>query len=160
MRDPKRVERDRNELGQPENARPRDALGRPLPRGARDELGDTPVPSSPEEALRLGIEFFNGERFFQAHEIWEHGWHAAPEPERDFWQGVIQVAIGYCHFQRGNPNGAVTLLGRGARRLERYRDGHRDLPIARLAREARDAAEAIRLSGDRASVSFPRLPVA
>ena len=37
--------------------------------------------------------------------------------ERQLWQGLAQLAVGITHVQRGNPDGAATLLGRGSGRL-------------------------------------------
>ncbi|GAC1410054.1 MAG: DUF309 domain-containing protein [Actinomycetota bacterium] len=150
--------RDRDELGRPRNARPRDALGRPLARDASHELPREPDPATPEEALQRGIACFNAGRFFEAHELWEFGWHPAPEPERDFWQGIIQVAVGFTHFQRQNPKGAVTLLERGAKRLSHYGRTHNGLPVAEIASAARAAAEEISRNGMEASPVPPAIP--
>ena len=117
------VQRERDEQGRARNARPRDALGRPLPRGAEgveripDDLVLEPLPSL-AEAQRL----LDAGRPFHAHEILEGTWKAAPEPERDLWQGLAQLAVGFTHLLRGNPAGATTLLQRARRRLSGYAD--------------------------------------
>jgi hypothetical protein len=136
-------ERDRDERGRPRNARPRDALGRPLPRDAEGSFVEEVLPSDPMELLRIGVEHFNAQRFFQAHEAWETAWHPAPEEERDFWQGITQVAVGFTHFQRGNKVGAETLLGKGAGRLVRYGSTFHGVPCSALAAAARNAARDI-----------------
>lgn len=150
--------RDRDERGRPRQARPRDAFGRPLSRGAVPSLEEAPPPASPEEALALGIEQFNAGRYFQAHEIWEDAWHPSPEPERDFWQGLIQIAVGLTHRQRGNAHGAVTLLRRGAGRLRSYGESHRGVPCARLVAFAEEAADAIQRVGPETPIVVPTLP--
>lgn len=150
-------ERDRDPQGRPKNARPRDALGRPLPRGAAGAITEEELPADPEALLEVGIEHFNAGRFFQAHEAWETAWHPSEELERDFWQGITQVAVGYTHRGRGNVTGAVTLLRRGAARLEPYGETHRGVPVGALARAARDAAEAIETSGLDAAPDAPRI---
>jgi hypothetical protein len=142
-RAPGPVSRERDPAGRPRNARPRDELGRPLPRGAEGTLpGNEPEPD-PATALDRGIAEFNAGRYFQAHEIWEEGWHPAAEPERDFWQGLIQVAVGLTHRQRGNQHGAVTLLERGARRLRSYEKVHDGVPVAHVAAYAERTARTI-----------------
>lgn len=150
-------ERDRDEAGRPRNRRPRDVLGRPRARGAGHALPDEPSPASPEEALARGIDHFNARRFFQAHEMWEEAWHPSPAPERDFWQGLTQLAVGFTHAQRGNARGAVTLLRRGARRLEGYGAQHRGVRVAALAAAARAAADAIEREGAAAIPGFPTI---
>jgi hypothetical protein len=115
------VQRERDDQGRARNARPRDGLGRPLPRGAEgvpripDELVLEPLPSL-AEAQRL----LDAGMPFHAHEILEGTWKAAPTAERDLWQGLAQLAVGYTHLLRGNPAGATTLLQRARRRISPY----------------------------------------
>ena len=56
-----------------------------------------------------GILFFNQRDFIEAHEVWEELWAAAAGPERRFYQGLIQAAVGLHHFGNGNLRGAVKL---------------------------------------------------
>src|SRR6516225_7383396 len=112
--------RDRDATGRPRNARPRDALGRPLPREA---LGQPPAddrPRPPLEALATAQDLINADRPFHAHEVLEAAWKAAPPAERDLWQGLAQVAVGLTHAQRGNARGAAALLRRGGLRVASY----------------------------------------
>jgi uncharacterized protein len=119
--DPMPVQRERDDQGRAKNARPRDALGRPLPRGAEgvpripDELVLEPLPAL-AEAQRL----LDAGMPFHAHEILEATWKAAAPAERDLWQGLAQLAVGYTHLLRGNPAGATTLLQRARRRISLY----------------------------------------
>jgi len=114
-------QRERDEQGRARNARPRDALGRPLPRGAEgvarvpDDLVLPPLPSLAESQrlLDAGMPF-------HAHEVLEASWKAAPPEERELWQGLAQLAVGWTHVLRGNPTGATTLLQRARRRLIPY----------------------------------------
>lgn len=154
---PNASRRDRDPGGRPRNARPRDALGRPLPRDAAPEHVEEDLPDDPEALLTIGVEHFNAQRFFQAHEAWETAWHAAPEPERDFWQGITQIAVGFTHVQRGNLRGSRTLLERGATKIERYDDSTRGMPLALLARAARAAADTIARDGADARLAFPMI---
>jgi hypothetical protein len=113
--------RDRDSAGRARNARPRDALGRPLPRGAQ---GAERIPDDvllpPAEALQLAQDLLDAGRPFHAHEVLEASWKAAPAPERDLWQGLAQIAVGLTHARRGNARGAVTLLRRGGQRVSGY----------------------------------------
>lgn len=113
--------RDRDAGGRPRNARPRDALGRPLPYGAE---GVEPIPDDldlpPGEALDLAQRLIDEGSPFRAHEVLEATWKAAPEPERELWRGLAQVAVGLTHAQRGNAGGMRALLSRGADRVAAY----------------------------------------
>ena len=102
------VERERDARGRAQNARPRDALGRPLPRGS---VGVERVPEDlvlePVPALAEAQRLLDAGMPFHAHEVLEASWKAAPEPERELWQGLAQLAVGLTHVLRGNPAGAV-----------------------------------------------------
>ena len=50
----------------------------------------------------------------------EARWKAAPEQERDLWQGLAQLCVGLTHAARGNHVGAARLVERGAGRVEQY----------------------------------------
>lgn len=148
-------DRDRDERGRPRNLRPRDALGRPMPRDAAGAIEEEELPDDPDELLRIGVDHFNAGRFFQAHEAWETAWHPSPEPEREFWQGITQVAVGFTHHGRGNPTGAVTLLRRGAGKIESYGERFHGFPAAAVAAAASRAADRIDVEGVEADVEPP-----
>jgi uncharacterized protein len=152
-------DRDRRPDGRPEQARPRDRTGRPLPYGTTDvPLIEDHDPATVEEALALGVALWDEERFFEAHECLEAVWHASPEDDRDLWQGVIQVAVSCVHHQRGNLDGAVALLGRARERLTPYPDVHRGIDVDQLRVFCDGAAAALRDAGAVIEVGYPRFP--
>ncbi|WP_018603598.1 DUF309 domain-containing protein [Mycobacterium sp. 155] len=110
--------RDRDESGRPRSARPRDALGRPLPHS------DTGIPRIPDDlhlppadSLAYAQELLDQGLAFHAHEVLEAAWKNGPADERTLWQGLAQLAVGITHVQRGNHTGAASLLRRAAGRL-------------------------------------------
>jgi uncharacterized protein len=112
--------RDRDAAGRARNARARDELGRPLPRGvpvpAAERVPDDLV-VTPAEAAVLGGRLLAEGRPFHAHEVFEAAWKSIPGPERELWRGLAQIAVGLTHARRGNARGAVELLRRGARQV-------------------------------------------
>ena len=114
-------ERERDPAGRPRNARPRDGLGRPLPRGVPgvDRVPDDLV-LPPDASLAEAQRLLDTGRPFHAHEVLEGTWKAATAAERDLWQGLAQLAVGLTHALRGNQVGAVTLLRRGSARIAPY----------------------------------------
>jgi hypothetical protein len=56
-----------------------------------------------------GVLLFNAQDFFEAHEVWEDLWVESHGNERRFYQGLIQAAVGLCHFGNGNLAGALKL---------------------------------------------------
>jgi hypothetical protein len=72
------------------------------------------------ELYLRGIRLFNSGAYFEAHEVLEDVWRAAPALEKKFLQGLIQVAVGLHHHSKGNVVGARSLLSRAARNLSGY----------------------------------------
>jgi uncharacterized protein len=117
------MDRDRDEQGRARSRRPRDRLGRPLPRTQVGvELWDESTVLTPELALVTAQRLLDDGLPFQAHEVLESAWKSAPAGERAVWQGLAQLAVGVTHAARGNPNGARTLLRRGRDRVAAYAD--------------------------------------
>ncbi|MCU1670921.1 MAG: hypothetical protein JWP40_3848 [Blastococcus sp.] len=115
------VSRDRDAAGRARNARPRDALGRPLPYDAEgEERAPEGVVREPVAALDEAQRLLDAGRPFHAHEVLEDAWKSAPEAERQLWRGLAQLAVGLTHAARGNARGADTLLQRGAGNIAPY----------------------------------------
>jgi predicted metal-dependent hydrolase len=74
----------------------------------------------PAQALEEAQRLLDGGMPFHAHEVLEAVWKAAPDGERDLWQGLAQLAVGLTHRLRGNRVGATSVLQRGGRRIARY----------------------------------------
>lgn len=56
-----------------------------------------------------GVVLFNAGDYFEAHEVWEDLWAESHGDRRRFFQGLIQAAVGLCHFGNGNLRGAAKL---------------------------------------------------
>ena len=136
------VDRERDESGRPRNARPRDALGRPLSRGDSGVAGVADdLVLSPDESLREAQRMLDEGHPFHAHEVLEATWKSAPEAERDLWQGLAQLAVGLTHALRGNKVGAAAVLRRGADHISGYADGRpHGIDVAGLLDWARTVA--------------------
>lgn len=117
------TDRDRTPDGKPQNARPRDALGRPLQPG---EEGVERVPEDldldTEETITEGQRLLDHGLPFHAHEVFEAMWKKAPPEERPLWQGLAQLAVGLTHLLRGNAGGAASVLAQGRARVRHYED--------------------------------------
>ncbi len=104
-----------------------------------------------------GIELFNSEEFFQAHEVWEEIWLGEAEPERTFLQGLIQAAAAFHHYARGNFSGAQTLLASAAVKLQRFQPEYHGIAVARLRNEVAGWARALGDGTDPGRGKLPRI---
>jgi uncharacterized protein len=112
-----------------ETPAPESASAPDRPTAGRTEALD---PAAADRLFRRGIALFNGVRYWHAHEAWETLWRAAPDEERDFYQGLIQVAAGLLHLQRRNMRGARNKLAEGLERLRPYEPAHRGVFVNEL----------------------------
>jgi predicted metal-dependent hydrolase len=80
------------------------------------------MPAGSSNLLEQGIIFFNGGRYFEAHEAWEDMWRPARGPLRLFYQGLVQSAVGMHHLTHGNLNGATAQLMKALAKLDQYPD--------------------------------------
>ena len=71
-----------------------------------------------DEALREGIDLFNQERFWEAHEVLEEIWHPATGVDRDTIQGLILTAAALVHYQKDEKSVCVSILGRANEKLD------------------------------------------
>ncbi len=67
-----------------------------------------------------GVELFNTGQFYACHDTLEALWMEATEPDRTFYQGILQISVALYHLGNGNLRGAIILLGEGSNRLARY----------------------------------------
>ena len=112
------------------------------------------------EAFRQGLEEFNAERFFEAHEAWEQVWLASAGTEKRFLQGIIQIAAAFHHYQRGNRRGACSLLKAGLRRLRDLPADQGGIALGRLCLAAGEWVTALHGDQDPGRARLPKIQMA
>ena len=110
-----------------------------------------------DERFAQGIAQFNRGEFFNAHETWEEIWLTAPEPDKTFLQGIIQVAAAFHHFQRDNRAGAESLLRTGFEKIGPFPDDYRGLRLAQLRAAIQEWLAALSSEGSPTPSPFPRI---
>jgi len=86
-------------------------------------------------AFLRGMQQFNSREFWHAHESWEAIWLIAPEPDKTFLQGIIQISAAFYHHQKDNLAGMRSLMERGLAKVEQFAAGYRGIQLEEL-REA------------------------
>ena len=84
---------------------------------------DVPEPRLTAEerrAFEKGVSQFNAGFFFECHDTLEELWAGIRGPSRDFFQGLIQVSVGFYHLGNGNRAGAESMFERALGRFARY----------------------------------------
>jgi uncharacterized protein len=84
--------------------------------------------------------------------VLEDVWRAAAPEERDFFQGLVHVAVAWYQAERGNRVGCERQLEKAARRLGPYAPEHQGVDVTAIL-ERVEAAEQVVRSG---SLELPR----
>ena len=91
---------------------------------------------SPPGQLLRAIREFNGREWFECHETVEDLWIGETGEVRDFYQGLIQIAVALHHWRNGNFGGALSLLKGGAGYLRHVTGACQWVDVAALIYDA------------------------
>jgi uncharacterized protein len=94
--------------------------------------------ASPSRHLETGVALIRAGEYFAAHEELELAWRAAPPEERDFYQGLVHVAVAWYQAGRGRRIGTERQLAKAVRRLTPFAPAHRGLELEQLLAQLRD----------------------
>ena len=97
-------------------------------------------------SLEGGLDLIRRGEFFAAHEVLEDVWRAAAPEERDFYQGLVHVAVAWYQAGRGNRVGCERQLEKAVRRLGPYAPEHDGVDVASVL-EQLTAAQAVVAGG-------------
>jgi len=105
--------------------------------------------------LVTGLDLIRRCEFFAAHEELEDAWRAAEPPERDFFQGLVHVAVAWYQAGRGNRVGCERQLEKAARRLGPYAPEHRGVDVGSVLAQVEEARTLV--AGGSLELPPPRL---
>ena len=94
-----------------------------------------------------GVEQFNQRDFYACHDTLEALWMEASEPEKKFYQGVLQISVALYHLSDRNWRGAAILLGEGISRLRDYQPSYFGIYVDILLQDSNHILKALQESG-------------
>jgi uncharacterized protein len=94
-----------------------------------------------------GIQEFNAGEYYACHDTLEALWMDSVDPDKKFYQGVLQIAVACYHLHNRNWRGAVTLLGEGIGRLPYYQPIYAGIDVAKLIQDSRDLLNTLQSIG-------------
>lgn len=100
----------------------------------------------PEEFWQA-VDQFNAQDFYACHDTLEALWMDAVEPDKKFYQGVLQIAVSLYHLGNLNWQGAAILLGEGISRLGYYSPEYYTIDVEKLLTESQEILRALQASG-------------
>ena len=105
--------------------------------------------------LVTGLDLIRRGEFFAAHEELEDAWRAAEPGERDFFQGLVHVAVAWYQAGRGNRVGRERQLEKAARRLAPYAPEHHGVDVDSVLAQVDEAKKLV--AGGSLELPPPRL---
>ena len=103
-----------------------------------------------------GIAEFNQQEFYKCHDTLEALWMEAAAPEKTFYQGILQIAVGLYHLGNENWRGAVMLLGEGVSKLNYYQPSYFGINVDKLLIESSELLKNLQQAGPDKIVDFVR----
>lgn len=101
-----------------------------------------------------GVEEFNQGEFYACHDTLEALWMDSSEPQKTFYQGILQIAVALYHLGNHNWRGAVTLLGEGIRRLGYYQPTYAEIDVDALVGQSTQLLQALQQAEAENMVDF------
>ncbi|MEO0457256.1 MAG: DUF309 domain-containing protein [Cyanobacteria bacterium P01_A01_bin.114] len=102
-------------------------------------MANTPPPAdidSLPDDFWIGVEQFNQGDYYACHDTLEALWMDAIAPQKPFYQGILQIAVGLYHLGNQNWHGAAILLGEGSHRLAPFEPAFGGIDVAGLVDQA------------------------
>ena len=112
--------------------------------------------SLPPDEFWQGVEQFNQQEFYACHDTLEALWMEALEPQKQFYQGILQIAVACYHLGNLNWRGAVVLLGEGIRRLSdsEYQPVYQGIDVTGLLTQSVQMLKTLQQSGQEKVADF------
>jgi len=94
---------------------------------------DVPSPPIPDqEAIRLGLDLFNEERYWESHEALESAWRETEGDEKEILQGLILLAAALVHWQKNEKQVTLSVMKRAFEKLVPHPEEHFGIDMAAL----------------------------
>ncbi len=111
--------------------------------------------AAPPARFYQAVREFNQRRFFDCHETLEELWNEERSDLRRFYQGLLQIGVGYYKIiTRPNYRGALALLESGAGYLTAFDPQQFGVDISRLVRAAHLARQELSRLGPERMAEF------
>lgn len=103
------------------------------------------------------VKQFNQGQFYDCHDTLEALWMEAASPLRNFYQGILQIAVACYHLGNQNWRGAVILLGEGISRLQDYQPVYAGIDVAQLIAQSAQLLRDLQQAGPDRVADFAQL---
>ena len=107
--------------------------------------------------IEKAVSEFNSGKFFECHDTLEEVWQGIRGSARNFFQGLIQISVGFYHIRNNNLRGGESQLEKGLKNLEGYGEAYAGVELARLRRDVQRWLDKVR-AGEELRATLADLP--
>lgn len=86
--------------------------------------------------FRQAVKEFNQKEFYACHDTLEALWMESSEPNKTFYQGILQISVACYHLSNQNWRGAVILLAEGQKKLKGYKPSYYGIDVDHLYQQS------------------------
>jgi len=83
------------------------------------------------DALK-GLQAFNRQAFYDAHEYFETAWRTSPLDEREFYRALLQISGGFYRLTEDRPTAAHKFFGRARFWLQAFPSPFKSMDVSAL----------------------------
>ena len=111
-------------------------------------------------ALKESVQLFNNGDYFECHETLEDIWMVEVGPDRLFYQGLLQLSVGFFHLFNRNHAGAASQWRKGYTKLQNFGECHMGINLKSLLEHIRCCQNLLEMvqSGSGQSFDFSLVP--
>lgn len=102
------------------------------------DLNVVPPRKSKPAIVAEAREYFNSERYWEAHEALEAIWRGSRGEEKSLLQGLILVCAALVHHQKGEDHVGIGILRRAMKQLSYDQPTYHGIAIQKVVQEAED----------------------
>ena len=113
-----------------------------------------------QAALKKSVQEFNNGKYFQCHDTLEDIWMTEVGQDRLFYQGLLQLSVGFFHLFNRNYVGAASQWRKGYVKLQNFGECHLGINLKSLLEQihlCKDMLEMVQ-SGSRQTFDFSLVP--
>jgi hypothetical protein len=98
-----------------------------------------------KESILKAKEFFNEEKYWRAHEVFESEWKVASHGEKDLLNGIILVAAAFVHDEKDEKNICISILDRAIKKFSKAEGLYYDIDIDQVKKNVLQIIESRRV---------------
>lgn len=99
-----------------------------------------------EKAIEMGVSYFNDERFWEAHEVFEGVWKNSYEGEKELVQGIILTAAALVHYQKAEDSICLSVLRRAQDKLSKTAGMYHGINVNALRQKIQEIKNSTQVS--------------